>query len=217
MVSRCADEYSGPDGRHRWIASTTSRADGAGVSWPTRSAPVVVLVVLGHLHPGRRAQRLVLATIVLVVLPLAVRRAAPLAVLVIVVAAAVLTAHELAGDRRSRSAPSALASFTAGERPPTGPARRSRVIVVAAVDGRSASSPRTRTRSKALVLPFVVLVPTWLLGDILRTRRVDARASRRGGRAVASASGRSACARRRPRSAGTSRASCTTSSRTRSA
>ena len=69
---------------------------------------------------------------------------------------------------------------------------------------------------EAIVLPFVFVVPSWLVGDLVRTRRVEAaRRAEEAERSLRSA--RSGSGPRPPRSAATWPASCTTSSPMRSA
>lgn len=133
--------------------------------------PVVALIVLALFTQDDRRDDNVLATLVLVVLPLAFRRVAPLAVLVIVSAAAVLTAADSPVIWIQVCAVG-LASFTTGERA----ADRTRsALTVIAVAGVMALGLVAQDADpiEGLVLPFVVLVPTWLVGDLLRSRRVE--------------------------------------------
>ena len=66
---------------------------------------------------------------------------------------------------------------------------------------------------EALVIAFVVLVPAWLLGDIVRSRRVDAlRRAEAQQRLSPNASSR--CKRRRTTNGGASPENCMTSSPT---
>ncbi len=135
-------------------------------------APVVVLIVLGLFTQDDTRNGHVLATIVLVVLPLAFRRAAPLAVLVFVAAAAVLTAPESPVIAVEVCAVG-LASFTCGERVANRTRSALTVLIVAAAMAIGLIA-QDANPIEGLVLPFVVLVPTWLLGDLLRSRSVDA-------------------------------------------
>ncbi len=132
----------------------------------------MVLVVLGLFTQDDTRSGSVLATIVLVVLPLVFRRAAPLAVLVIVAAAAVLTAPESPVIAVEICAVG-LASFTCGERA-TDRTRSALTVIVVAAAMAVGLIAQDASPIEGLVLPFVVLLPTWLLGDVLRSREVEA-------------------------------------------
>ena len=134
--------------------------------------PVVALALLALATDDRPERAGLEATIAFVVIPLAARRVLPLAVLVIVALGAVLTSTESPTPWIQICAVG-LASFTTGER--AGDRTRSAVTVIA-VAGLMAIGfvAQGADRIESLVLPFVVLVPTWLVGDVLRSRRVEA-------------------------------------------
>ena len=118
--------------------------------------------------------------VLLTVAPLALRYVAPSLVLVVMVATAVLTA---VGEPASfvQALGVAIASYTVGER--ASERLRSAVLVVAvaglATIGALASGGDPL---RSLVLPFVVVVPAWLLGDAVRARRLEAQRREEEGR-----------------------------------
>ncbi len=133
--------------------------------------PVVALTLLAVVTEDRPEGAGLAPTIAFVVIPLAARRVLPLAVLVVVAFGAVLTSLDSPTPWIQICAVG-LASFTTGER--AGDRTRSALTVIA-VAGLMAIGfvAQGANRVESLVLPFVVLVPTWLLGDILRSRRVE--------------------------------------------
>jgi signal transduction histidine kinase len=157
-LDRLIDEDVAPTARWREVAYALG--------------PVAVLFVLALFTQDDSRRGNVVATISLVVLPLALRRAAPLAVLVFVSAAAVLTAAESPVVWIQVCAVG-LASFTTGELAADRTRSALAVMVVAVVMALGLIA-QDADPIEGLVLPFVVLVPTWLLGDVLRTRRVEA-------------------------------------------
>jgi signal transduction histidine kinase len=134
--------------------------------------PVIALTIAALFTEDETRGGDLWSTILLVVLPLALRRTVPVAVLVFVSAGAVVTAAESPVIWIQVCAVG-LASFTTGERA----AERTRsalvVIAVAAIMALGLFA-QDADPIEGLVIPFVVLVPTWLLGDVLRSRRVDA-------------------------------------------
>jgi signal transduction histidine kinase len=134
--------------------------------------PVAALIVLALVSQDGTRRGDVLATILFVVLPLALRRIAPLAVLVFVAAGSVATAADSPVIWILVCAVG-LASFTAGER--SADRTRSALSVVVVAAGMAVGLVAQDANAiEGLVLPFAVVVPTWLLGDVLRSRRFDA-------------------------------------------
>ncbi len=134
--------------------------------------PVVVLVVLGLATQDRPRFGGLESTFVVVVLPLLARRVFPLAVLVIVAVGSLLTA---AGSPAPwvQVCAVALASYTFGERAESRTAAG--LVVIAVASGMAIGfMAQDADMMLGLVLPFVVVVPTWLLGDLVRSRRIDA-------------------------------------------
>ncbi len=138
--------------------------------------PVVALAILAVLINDGERGRSPLPTLLLVVLPLLVRRSMPLVVLLVVSAGTLLTAA---------ASPSpvvqilsvALASATLGSAPgpTTGERTRNAVIVVAVASCLVVGLLALGADGfESIVLPFVILLPSWLAGDILRMRRLDA-------------------------------------------
>jgi signal transduction histidine kinase len=150
--------------------------DGIRVRWLTLTwdiGPVVALVALGLVTTDHPTKADWLGYLVLV-LPLAARRWWPIPALVVVSLGSVLATQELPGPWVPIAAV-ALASYAVGERAVD--RTRSAVVVVfvggAIVLGLVAQDAAT---IPALVIPFLVTVPAWLLGDTVRARRLDAAA-----------------------------------------
>jgi signal transduction histidine kinase len=134
--------------------------------------PVVLLAVLTLAVDESRARNGTLATLLLVVLPLLARRWWPLPVFVIVAFGATLTAGLLETPWVQILAV-ILASSTVGE------AATDRTRSLLAVIGVGALMTvgflaQGAEPLESTVLPFVFLLPSWLLGDLLRSRRLDA-------------------------------------------
>ncbi len=131
---------------------------------------VIALVVLAA-ATGDKIRPADLAPQLLVILPLLARRRWPFAVLVAVAAASVATSLSLETPWIPVAAV-ALASFTVGER--SGDRVRSAmgVIAVAGLIGLG-FIVQDANALEALLLPFVVLVPSWLLGDLVHARAVE--------------------------------------------
>ena len=111
-------------------------------------------------------------TLLLVVAPLAVRTTWPLPVLLIVAAGSILLSIDAANPWVEVMAV-ALASFTVGEQS-AGRARSALIILLVAAALTIGFIAQDGDVVASLTLPFVVLVPAWLLGDLLRARRADA-------------------------------------------
>jgi signal transduction histidine kinase len=132
--------------------------------------PVVAVLLLGVVV--ERDDRRELASALLLAVPLLVRRLAPLLVLAAVALIALATSTHTNGPW-VQIASVALASFSAGERATDRTRSALSVLLVAA--GLSAGFLLQDAQPvESLVLPFVVLVPTWLVGDVVRTRRLEA-------------------------------------------
>jgi signal transduction histidine kinase len=143
-------------------------------TWPVLLldiGPVVALALLTVVTEDGKRTAVVAAVIALVVLPLVVRRAWPSAVLV-AVAVGSLATSAVSTEPWVQVAAVGLASFTVGERARD---RTRSAVTVIAVAGLLAIGFLLLDADPlvALVLPFVVLVPTWLVGDVLRSRRED--------------------------------------------
>ena len=142
------------------------------LEWLYALGPVVALTMLALLTADRPRSGGLEATVVLVVLPLAARRIWPLPVLLLVSWTALLTSTHSPSPWIQVIAVG-LASFTAGER--AGDRTRSALVVIAVAALMAIGFlAQDANPLQGAVLPFVVLVPTWLLGDLVRTRRVDA-------------------------------------------
>src|SRR5262245_44734183 len=134
--------------------------------------PVVALVVVGLVTEEERRPGAFGATVLLVVAPLLFRRVLPYAGLIVVAVGALVSA---AGS----PAPGievcsvALASFTLGERAADRTRSGATVIVIAIVMAVGFLAQEADV-VEGLVVVFLVLVPTWLLGDIVRSRREEA-------------------------------------------
>jgi signal transduction histidine kinase len=134
-------------------------------------APAVGLVALGALI-GAYEQKQDLGAAVVVAAPLVARRLWPLAVLGVTALLVVLTADDVSNPVVQIAAV-LVASFTTGERSTT---RYRTALVVLLVAGAMSIGFAVQDADpvESLVVTFVVLVPSWLLGDIVRSRRVDA-------------------------------------------
>ena len=134
--------------------------------------PVVALAPLAALTEDGERTGVVAAVIALVVLPLVVRRAWPEAVLIAVSVGALITSTQSTEPWVQVTAVG-LASFTVGER--AGDRTRSALIVIAVAALLALGFLVLEADPiVSLVLPFVILVPTWLVGDVVRSRRVEA-------------------------------------------
>jgi signal transduction histidine kinase len=132
--------------------------------------PAIALFVLGVLTNDSRDEREPIAYLLLV-LPLTVRRWFPLATLAVVSFLAVLLSGDLSGPWVPVGAV-ALASYATGEA--NGDRVRSALSVVA-IAGLMAFGFLLQEADEflSIVLPFAVVLPSWLLGDVVRTRREE--------------------------------------------
>ncbi len=136
--------------------------------------PVVGLLLLSAvLLRDERAAELA-ATFLLVVLPLVRRRSWPLAVLVVITAGVVVTQ---ASASWVDIAAVALASFTVADLADDRALSALAVVLVGFVSAGLILS-MGGDPGPSLTVPFVVLVPPWLLGDAVRSQRLEARARR---------------------------------------
>jgi signal transduction histidine kinase len=142
------------------------------LEWLYALGPVVALTLVAVLTSDDRRSSEIGPTVALVVLPLAARRFWPLPIVVIVSFAALLTSTHSPTPWIQVIAVG-LASFTAGER--AGDRTRSALVVIIVASLMAIGFlAQDANPFEGAVLPFVVLVPTWLLGDLVRARRVDA-------------------------------------------
>jgi len=141
-----------------------------GHSWLATVVDVVVVVVvlaLGSLDQfAGRAQTPLLG--LAVALPLLARRRWPFAVLAAVAAASAVTAVHQVGPWTPIGA-IGVAGFTFGEFGRTR-SRGAPVVLVVACLLAAALVVQATNQLEALVLPFVALLPAWLVGDIVRGR-----------------------------------------------
>jgi len=162
-----------------WMAETEDRQptddgqpDPLLLEWVYALGPVVALTLVALLTADDRRSSEIGPTVALVVLPLAARRFWPLPIVVIVSLAALLTSTHSPTPWIQVIAVG-LASFTAGER--AGDRTRSALVVIIVASLMAIGFlAQDANPFEGAVLPFAVLVPTWLLGDLVRTRRVDA-------------------------------------------
>ncbi len=142
--------------------------------WPSilwDVVPVLALLIVGIVTADPERGRLVAAQL-LVLAPLLVRRLWPTAVFVLVGLLAATTSMETPTPLIHAGAV-ALASYT------TGDLNRDRIraavlVLVVAASISAALLIQDAAALQAVVLPFVVVVPAWLLGDIVRQRRLEA-------------------------------------------
>ncbi|HEY4227070.1 MAG TPA: histidine kinase [Candidatus Limnocylindrales bacterium] len=144
----------------------------AGATWRTLAwdvGPVVAIALLGGFiaRPYEGDSR---PLAMVVALPLLVRRPWPLATLGIVSALAVLTGSHTPTPW-TQAASVAVASFTVGERL-TDRTRSAIVVVIVAAAIALGLVAQGADTIEALVLPFVIAIPAWLVGDVLRGRRL---------------------------------------------
>lgn len=153
----------------------TSDSTGGGIVWRSLALDILPVVLLGLLALANdEAERPGTVPIVLafVVLPLLVRRRWPIAVLVIAGVGTLATTVN-GGNPWAQVGSVALASFTVGDR------HRDRVMAALSVVAVASLLSlgfivQDAEPAEALVLTFVVLLPTWLLGDVVQARRREA-------------------------------------------
>ena len=132
--------------------------------------PVVALLGLGVVL-GKSERGNELATALVVTLPLLLRRRWPLPVLAVVAVVATVTSTHVEEPWVQVGAV-LVASFAAGSESRD---RTPAALVVLLVASLMAIGflAQDVDPAQSVVLPFVVVVPSWLLGDIVRTRRLD--------------------------------------------
>ena len=201
----------GPGGRllewRRWAAARREISPVLDVG-PVVALTLVALAPGIQTHPWSHAR--------LVVVPLLARRFWPLPVLVVVAFGSVVTAVHV-GSPWVQISSVALASFTLGDGWPERPRAVAIVLAVAAAMTLG-FLVQDADPFLSVTLPFVVLLPSWLVGDAVRQRRIAAQARHRRQRTPRtgrSASATRMSARRPPRSDGGWPGSSTTSSPTR--
>jgi signal transduction histidine kinase len=159
-------------------ASTATRLrDGRAWTLVWRVAPDVVPVAglfMLAAATGFDAGRPAWVAAALLILPLLLRRVAPTAVLATVTAWILMTATGTDSIWTDVAA-IALASYTMGELA-TDRTRSLAITFLAASVLMAGLLAQDADPTKAIVLPFVILLPSWLAGDVVRGRRVGARA-----------------------------------------
>ncbi len=134
-------------------------------------APVVVLFIVGLVTAEPDRARNVPAQY-LVLLPLLLRRQWPIGVFIIVGVLAGLTSVQTSTPWVQVGAVG-LASYTTGELSEDR-VRAGLVVLLVAATISLALIVQDAEVTEALVFPFIVLVPAWLVGDIVRQRRLEA-------------------------------------------
>jgi signal transduction histidine kinase len=134
--------------------------------------PVLALLILA-LATGFFDGHLATAAGAIMILPLLVRRAAPIAVLAAVTAGAFVSAPH-PPQVWTAVAAIALASYTMGERATTNRTLSAAITLLAATSLMTGLLAQGADPVSAVTLPFVILLPSWLVGDIVRGRRLDA-------------------------------------------
>jgi signal transduction histidine kinase len=142
------------------------------VGWIVAVGPAVLLSLLTVATGDRAARQAELPTILLVALPLVFRAQWPVPSLLVVAAGAVLTSGAFETPWIQVVAVT-LAAFEVGRRIAD---RIRSLAVVIAVAALMAFGLLVQDADPLLatVLPFVFLVPSWIAGDTLRTRHVEA-------------------------------------------
>jgi signal transduction histidine kinase len=131
--------------------------------------PIVGLIVLALVTADGVGTK-ELAAQLLVILPLLARRRWPFPVLVVVAIASIATSMSL-GTPWVPVTAVALASYTVGEQAADRLTSAMEAIAVAGLIAFGFIVQDAQT-VEALVIPFAVVVPSWLAGDMLRTRAV---------------------------------------------
>jgi signal transduction histidine kinase len=149
----------------RWADATWKRV---AVDFGLVVALVVISVFITG--DGDRAEPI---PYLIVLLPLALRRVWPFTVFVVIALSVVVTASQLPTPWIQIAAVT-IASFTTGQ---LAEDRTRSALGVVAVAGVMALAFLVQEVDPvlAIVLPFVIVVPSWLFGDIVRTRQVEAR------------------------------------------
>jgi signal transduction histidine kinase len=134
--------------------------------------PVALLAVLTLTVGDSRSRNGVLATLVLVVLPLIARRRWPIPVFVVVAFGATVTST-LFETPWIQILAVVLASATVGEAATDRSRSLAAIVLVGALMTLGFLAQGAQP-VQSVVLPFVFLLPSWLLGDLLRARRLEA-------------------------------------------
>jgi signal transduction histidine kinase len=163
------------------MTASTWRGVGTAVL-PVAALGVLTLVIvlidapdmaaLGDVEAGGPSSGAPLGVLLLTLAALALRNVAPSLVLIVVVLATVVSS---VGDEALvvQMIAAALASYTVGDR--ASDRLRSALLVLGVAAWATVSALMSESDPvDALVIPFVVLVPAWLLGDVVRTRRIEA-------------------------------------------
>jgi signal transduction histidine kinase len=160
------------------MASQTDPAPGPDrrrtelITWTVVVAPVVLLSLLTLASGGRTGRAVEIPTILLVVLPLLVRSDWPVPSLLVVAFGSILTSGDFDFPWVQVLAV-ILAAFEVGQR--VADRMRSLAVVIAVAAVMTVGFlVQDANPVEATVLPFVFLVPSWLAGDTIRTRRLDA-------------------------------------------
>lgn len=140
--------------------------------WAVIVAPVVVLSALTLVIGANERREEEIPTLLLVVLPLLLRTTWPVPTLVVVAAGATITAPSLDNPGVQILAVF-LAAFEVGLRVQD---RTGSILSLVTVGALMIAGVLAQGAEpvEAIALVFVVLVPSWLIGDILRTRRLEA-------------------------------------------
>ena len=166
------------EGRPSGNDAAAATTGGAGIdlavtleryAWDVVPPVLLALVMLEFDRP--RTSEVAFATVLIVILPLLLRRLWPVPVLVVVAAGVLLTAPRggsIVGDIGAI----VLAAFEVGLR------ASNRMASVAFVLGLAAALAAVLLLQQAdpvqsVVLPFVILVPAWLVGDLIRARNLE--------------------------------------------
>jgi signal transduction histidine kinase len=153
------------------MRSATPRLTAGGRDLLFDVVPVVVLGLLAVFTGEADRPRADVAVILIVVLPLALRRRWPLPVLAIVAIGVVATAMDAAAPWVLVGSV-ALASFEVGRRATDRIQSAVAVLIVAGLV-TLAFVLQEADPIEVLAITFAALVPAWLAGDIIRTRRVE--------------------------------------------
>ena len=153
-------------------ATTEPARSGQWVELAYDVGPVLALLLLALVSEERPRSGAMEASALLVCVPLLLRRRWPRVVLALVATVALASAAETSVPWVHVTA-AALASFTVGLRAAERTWSALSVLVVTGFLGLGFLAQEA-DGVEAIVFPFVALVPTWLLGDVIRSRRIDA-------------------------------------------
>src|SRR5262245_3833945 len=140
--------------------------------WLLLAGPVAVLLAVALAMADFNEPRASSLVVLLVVLPLLARDQWPLPVLAVVAAGATITAGAVS-EPWVQIAAVIVASAAVGA---AGTDRISSLLAVLLVAALMAVGILAQDADvfEAIVLPFAIIVPPWLIGDVVRTRRVEA-------------------------------------------